>query len=68
LVISSIFKYFLDRISNSNSYTNYKTLSEKFNFSKNIHALYLNSGIMDAILENNSNQNWYHKSLNDVAY
>ena len=57
----------LGRISNSNSYTNYRILSGKFNFSKNIRALYLYSGIIGAILENNSNQNWYHETLNDVA-
>ncbi len=39
----------------------------KFNFSKNIRALYLYSGIIGAILENNSNQNWYHETLNDAA-
>ena len=58
----------LGRTPNSNSYTNYRTLSGKFNFSKNIRALYLYSGMMGAILENNSNQNWYHESLNDAAY
>src|ERR1043165_9490286 len=57
----------LGRTPNSNSYTNYRTLSGKFNFSKNICALYLYSGIMGAILENNSNHNWYHESLNDAA-
>jgi len=58
----------LGRIPNSNSYTNYRTLSGKFNFSKNIRALYLYSGMMGAILENTSNQNWYHESLNDTAF
>ncbi len=57
----------LGRIPNSNSYTNYRILSGKFNFSKNIRALYLYSGIIGAILENNSNQNWYHETLNDAA-
>jgi len=57
----------LGRIPNSNSYTNYRILSGKFNFSKNIRALYLYSGIIGAILENNSNQNWYHETLNDTA-
>jgi len=47
----------LGRIPNSNSYTNYRILSGKFNFSKNIRVLYLYSGIIEAILENNSNQN-----------
>jgi hypothetical protein len=46
---------FLGRTPNSNSYTNYRTLSGKFNFSKNIRVLYLYSGMMGAILENNSN-------------
>ena len=54
--LSPIFlSYFLGRTSNSNSYTNYKTLLGKFNFSKNIHVLYLYSGMMGAILENTSN-------------
>ena len=57
----------LGRVPNSNSYTNYRILSGKFNFSKNIRALFLYSGTMGAILENNSNQNWYHESLNDAA-
>src|SRR2546429_6299829 len=58
----------LGRIPNSNSYTNYRTLSGRFNYSKNTRALFLYSGMMGAILENNSNQNWYHDSLNDAAY
>ncbi len=67
--LSPVFlSYSLGRTPNSNSYTNYRTLSGKFNFSKNIHALYLYSGMMGATLENNSNQNWYHESLNDAAY
>jgi hypothetical protein len=43
-------------------------LSEKFSFPKNTHALALYSGMMGAILENDSNQNWYyHETLNDIA-
>jgi hypothetical protein len=57
----------LGRVPNSNAYTNYRTLSGKFNFSKNIRALDLYSGTMGAILENNSNQHWYHETLNDAA-
>src|SRR6266542_6770964 len=66
--LSPVFlSYSLGRIPNSNSYTNYRILLGKFNFSKNIRALYLYSGIIRAILENNSNQNWYHETLNDAA-
>ncbi|CAG8823686.1 21267_t:CDS:1 [Gigaspora margarita] len=51
----------------SNCFTHYCHLTGAFGLSKNIHALYLYSGTLGAILEPTSNNNWFYPSLLDAA-
>ncbi|CAG8776988.1 24638_t:CDS:2, partial [Cetraspora pellucida] len=52
---------------NANRFTHYCHLTGSFGLTQNICALQLYSGALDAILDNSSNNNWFHPSLIHAA-